>query len=784
MSVLRFLLLEDNPLEAEVVRGTLTDEGIECEIQVVETRAQFEAALATQTYDLVLADYALPGFDGLTALEITQQRCPTLPFIFVTASLGEELAIESLKLGATDYVLKQRLQRLVPCVKRALKEAQEMRICQAAEADLAANLRHTELLRDLGARLVGERDIQTLYEEILTTAIAIMQADMGSLQRFEADHNTLHLLTYQGLPAPAAEFWQVVDMHSTSVCGQALVRQARIIVPDTAACEFLANTQDLAMFQRSGIRAVQTTPLISHNGHLMGMISTHWHQPHQPSEQDLRLIDLLARQAADLLKQRQTEAALQRYNEELEQQVAERTAALSQSLAEIEASKQQLHYQAHHDDLTGLPNRLAFHLRLEQSLQQAIRQQTKVAVVFMDVDRFKDINDSLGHRLGDMLLQKVAQRLHQVVRMNDTLGRLSGDEFVVVLVDIEEIQQVLTIVRRFTACFEAPFDLEGQTMHVTVSVGVCLFPDDGTNAEVLLRNADTAMYKAKAKGRNTFCFYEPAMTVSARQQVSLENALRLAIKREEFGLVYQPQVDLQSQTWVGLEVFLRWQHPKLGAVPPAQFIPIAERSGLISEMGVWVFKSVCLQAKVWLDQGLPFGRIAVNIAAPQLKNQHFIAMVQSALETSGCPATCLELEVTERLMMGQTAEHIQQLEQLQKLGIQLSIDDFGTGYSSLSYLKRLPIDKLKIDQSFVRDIPTDSNDMAIAEAIIALGKALSLKTIAEGVENQQQAIFLKNQGCHEAQGYFYSYPLPATAIEQHWRSFHQALGGEVDGGGH
>ncbi|MEB3289704.1 MAG: EAL domain-containing protein [Leptolyngbya sp.] len=428
-------------------------------------------------------------------------------------------------------------------------------------------------------------------------------------------------------------------------------------------------------------------------------------------------------------------------------------------------SQERLDYLAHHNSLTGLPNRLLFNDRLHHAINLATRQNTQLALLFIDVDRFKHINDTMGHSAGDDLLRHLAQRFQEAVRTNDTVAHLSGDEFVVLLEDVGPAPNVTLVVQKLFDVLKPPIELQGQEIYVTASMGISLFPADAQEPAILLRNADTAMYQAKEEGRNTYRFYTEAMMAITFEQMLLENALRGALDRQEFHLVYQPQVDLASRQLVGMEVLLRWEHPELGRVSPVQFIPLAEQTGLIRDIGLWVLHSACRQGRKWLDQGYTFGRIAVNIAGPQIRQNGLLAVVQSALEESGLPATCLELEVTEGFIMERAKDSVGQLQALRDLGIQISIDDFGTGYSSLSYLKQLPVEKLKIDRSFIRDIPQDANDMAIAEAVIALGQALNLRVIAEGVETEEQATFLIHKGCHEAQGYLYSRPLPSQAMD-------------------
>ncbi|MFH7244917.1 MAG: EAL domain-containing protein [Spirulina sp.] len=421
-------------------------------------------------------------------------------------------------------------------------------------------------------------------------------------------------------------------------------------------------------------------------------------------------------------------------------------------------SQERLDYLAHHNPLTGLPNRLLFNDRLHHALNLATRQNTQLALLFIDIDRFKHINDSMGHGAGDDLLRQLARRFREAIRTNDTVAHLSGDEFVVLLEDIGHTQNVTPVIHKLFDALKSPVQIQGQEIYVTASMGISLFPTDGQDPSILLRNADTAMYQAKEEGRNTYRFYTEEMMAITFEQMLLENALRGALDRQEFHLVYQPQVDLISRQLVGLEVLLRWDHPELGRVSPVQFIPLAEQTGLIRDIGLWVLHCACRQGREWLDQGVAFGRIAVNIAGPQIRHNGLLAVVQSALGESGLPPTYLELEVTEGFIMEGATDSVEQLKALRDLGIQISIDDFGTGYSSLSYLKQLPIEKLKIDRSFIRDIPQDTNDMAIAEAVIALGQALNLRVIAEGVETEAQASFLIRKGCHEAQGYLYSQP--------------------------
>lgn len=428
-------------------------------------------------------------------------------------------------------------------------------------------------------------------------------------------------------------------------------------------------------------------------------------------------------------------------------------------------SEEKMYALAHHDALTGLPNRLLFNEHLEQAIKRARRHKTSIAVIFFDLDNFKLINDSLGHAAGDLLLQETAKRLKSSLREEDSVSRISGDEFVILLEDIDDAGNVAITAKKVIDKFQGEFQLLDYHTRITASLGISIFPQDGDCAEDILRNADAAMYRAKKNGRNTYQFYQHDMTASALEHVFLENALRRAIERDELYLNYQPQIDLLSHRVVGAEVLIRWNQQERGNIPPAEFIPVAEESDVIITIGEWVLRTACRQAKEWLDRGIDFGSLAVNIAGPQIKRGNLVNTVQSILNETGLPAKHLELELTENYIMQQADNAIEQLCRLKKLGVRISIDDFGTGYSSLGYLKKLPIDKLKIDRSFVCGIPSDQNDLAISKAVIALGCSLGMTIIAEGVETKEQAYFLADAGCHEAQGYLYSHPIDKDAVE-------------------
>jgi diguanylate cyclase (GGDEF)-like protein/PAS domain S-box-containing protein len=427
-------------------------------------------------------------------------------------------------------------------------------------------------------------------------------------------------------------------------------------------------------------------------------------------------------------------------------------------------SEKELARLVYHDPLTQLPNRMTLSAQLEQELRHAKREESELALIFIDVDLFKHINDSFGHVAGDTVLVELAKRLAVKLGSQGTLARLGSDEFVALLSHIDSRDQVSLMVSQLREVFEAPFVFQSGAIRLTASMGIALYPGDGDNGDTLLSNADAAMHRAKLNGRNNYAFYTQSLTLESIEHLKLQSALHDAIANKAFHLVYQPKVNFTSLECCGFEALLRWQDPVLGNISPAVFIPVAEKIGLIYSIGLWVLRTAALQGMRWLDAGKRFDRISVNVAGPQLQQQSFYDDVKRVLEETGLPPHHLELEVTESCMMSDPKTVIKLLKQLGELGVELSVDDFGTGYSSLNYLKRLPIHKLKIDQSFVRDIPNDSNNTAIANAVIALGHALNLIVIAEGVETEEQAEFLRNAGCDEAQGYLYSKPLLAENV--------------------
>ena len=424
-----------------------------------------------------------------------------------------------------------------------------------------------------------------------------------------------------------------------------------------------------------------------------------------------------------------------------------------------------LEYQAHHDALTKLPNRLLFHDRLSQGIEKAKRHKTLLAVFFIDLDRFKQINDSLGHDIGDKVLEEVSDRLMEVTRKDDTLARLGGDEFTILMEDLHKAQDASLLAEKILKSLVEPINVKGHILYISSSIGIALYPEDADDAISLLKYADAAMYKAKDEGRDTFQFYSAEMTKAASKNLLLEASLREALDKEQLEVYYQPQIDGVTNELIGMEALVRWNHPEDGLVSPGVFIPIAEETGLIVLLDGWVMKTAIKQIVEWHKDGLNPGRLALNLAMRQLQNKKCVQTIKELLEDTGCKPEWIALEVTEGQIMTNPDQAIVILREISQMGIELAVDDFGTGYSSLTYLKRLPIDKLKIDQSFVRDLPFDEEDIGISKAIIALSQALYLDVIAEGVETKEQRDFLVENGCRNIQGYFYSKPIPSHEME-------------------
>jgi diguanylate cyclase (GGDEF)-like protein/PAS domain S-box-containing protein len=675
----RILMLEDVEMDAMLSRREFERAGITATYRRVETREDFEAALVEFQPDVVLSDFTLPEFDGLSALRIARALLPGAPFIFVSGTIGEDRAVEALHEGATDYVLKHRLERLVPVVTRAIQETKTRSAQRKAEHSLrltqfAVDHAHGGVLR-IGA------DGKLQYAN---------ESACRMLGRLGEDLLALHIREIDSRYVPGAwpQQWEELKAQGTTVFESQYRRGDGKPLPVEVTASYIAyESGEYVFFYAS-------------------------------------------------------------------------------DLTERKAAEERIRYLANYDALTGLPNRNLLLDRLRQALHLADRYRLSVAVLFVGLDRFKLVNDTLGYAAGDELLKLAGAKLTECVRAVDTAARIGGDEFAVVLSGStdEESDGTARAAQRILEAFAQPAVVEGRELFVTCSVGVAMYPDDGDDPEALLRNSSVALYRAKDQGRNTYQLYTAANGSHAPERLSLETGLRRALEREELCLHYQPQVSLGTGEVVGLEALLRWSHPEMGLISPARFIPIAEETGLILPISEWVLQAACAQSKAWQAQGFGPLRTAVNISWRQFRQKDLAAKISSTLARTGLEPDCLDLELTEGTLVQNVETAIRALDELKRLGVHISLDDFGTGYSSLNYLKRLPIDVLKIDQSFVREITNDPDSAAIANAIIAMAHSMRLRVIAEGVETMGQLALLHRRGCDQIQGFLFSKPLPPEEL--------------------
>jgi diguanylate cyclase (GGDEF)-like protein/PAS domain S-box-containing protein len=805
---MKVLLVEDAEADAELELRELKRAGIQVNACRVEDAMQFTHALASFEPDVILSDFSLPTFDGLAALGLAQQRRPRTPFIFVSATIGEEIAIESLRKGATDYVLKTNLGRLGAAVHRAVQEAAERSARALAEEALRKSNERFELVAlatndalwdwDLATDEVWWNDsfqtlfdyqpnnvsqrlefrIERIHHDDRDRVATGMLAAIASGKSFWSDE--YRFLRGDGTPSHVLDRGYVMrapDGKAVRMIGAMMDITRRKLTEDALrlserAIEASFNPIIITTDPAAGAKIVYVNPAfervtgysrseaIGRNcGFLQGK------DRDQPELEKLRLALREGKDCNALLRNYRKDGTLfwnDLYITPVNDQASGTVThfvGVQHDVTQTRRYAEELEHQANHDALTGLANRSLLRDRLDQALVYAQRHGRLVMVAFVDLDAFKMINDSLGHSTGDQLLRIIAERLQSCVRKGDTVARLGGDEFVLVLSDqgMEDSQHGM--MERVIAAVSEPCPVDNQDLRVTCSIGVSVYPHDAADAEALLRMADTAMYRAKDVGRNNFQFHTQELTARISDRLALDAGLRRALERGELFLNYQPQYDLKTQRVIGMEALIRWDHPERGVMQPGKFIALAEDNGLIVPIGAWVIRTACVHNKALQDQGISPVKIAVNLSARQFRQKGLVKAVAAILEDTGLEARYLELELTESMVMHSAEEVIGMLRELHGMGVQLSVDDFGTGYSSLSYLKRFPVHRLKIDQSFVRDIGTDADDTAIVQSVIALGHALKMAVVAEGVETQEQLSFLAAADCDEAQGYYFSKPV-------------------------
>jgi len=620
----------------------------------------------------------------------------------------------------------------------ALVFARDITERKRAEATQKKLNRALRLLSNCNMTLVHAEREQSLLDEICRLVVVnggYMMAWVGYAEH-DADKTVLPMSQYgldDGYLEDAKVSWGESE-RGRGTTGVA-IRTGKIQVnKDFSANPAMAPWRDAA--RRRGYQANISLPLVS-EGRTFGALTIYSSDPDSFEDDEVALLHELATDLAFGI----TTLRMRVQREEAEEKLA---------------------FLAHHDPLTHLPNRVLLRDRFDRATARAGRDGHSVALLFLDLDNFKRVNDSLGHDVGDQLLVRMVERLQKCIRDSDTISRQGGDEFVILLSDVRDSSTPSRIAQSILDAASEPFEIGGHTLSTSFSIGISLYPSDGSDFDTLLKHADAALYHAKDNGRETYHFFAATMNVDALARMQLHSNLRKAVKNQEFLLHYQPQIDIATGAIVGAEALVRWQRPDEGLIAPGRFIPLAEESGLIVQIGEWVLNEACRQAKAWMDEGMASLVVAVNLSAQQFRRGDIVETVARALDRSGLPPANLELELTESILLQETGEVVETLHKLKKLGVHLSIDDFGTGYSSLSYLKRLAVDKLKIDQSFVRDLAHDADDAAIVKAVIQLGQALQLRVIAEGVETPEQLAFLREYGCHEAQGYLITRPLPAA----------------------
>jgi len=677
---LHVLIVEDSASDAALMLRHLTKADFEVAHERVESAQALGEALERCTWDVLLCDFTLPGFGAPGALSILKATGRDIPFIVVSGSIGDETAIELMRTGAQDYLMKDNLARLAPAIERELAEARHRLARRAAE----------ERLR-LSARVFESAD-----EGIMLT-----------------DAN-VNIVTVN----PA--FQEITGYDESEVIG--------------TNPRMLKSGRHDPTFYREMWASVLAC------GHWSGEV---WNRRKNGEAYPGWLTISTVRN---------------------EQGEATHYVGLISDRSSIIAARERVDFLSYHDSLTGLPNRALLRDRLQQAIDSAKVEGRQVAALLLNIDRLQRVNDAFGHDHGDTVLKELADRLNALLAPGDTLSRLGSDEFVMVLTDFADADEIITVGQRLLGAIARPFQIQGVEVAITASMGIAIYPDDGLEPVKLLKCADTALSMVKAEGSNAMRFFTTEMNSRALSRMTLENQLRHAIERGELLLHYQPQVALGGGGICGVEALIRWRDPEIGLISPADFIPLAEDTGLIHPIGEWVMRMACRQNKAWQDAGLSPVRMAVNISAHQMTSGLLLSMVQSALKESGLEPQYLEIELTESALMSETELTQKQISGLRQMGVSISLDDFGTGYSSLGYLSRFTLDRLKIDQGFVSNITTDPRSAAIAKATIALAQSLGMTVIAEGVETEGQLGYLRRLGCDEIQGYLFSRPVPADEM--------------------
>ncbi|HWR78171.1 MAG TPA: EAL domain-containing protein [Thiobacillus sp.] len=806
------LLVEDDPTDAKLIQDALAGTGNSpFRVEWVTRLSDALERLGSERFEVVLLDLSLPDSQGLEAFDQVFQAAPDSLILVLSGLTDEDTALQAMQRGAHDYFSKGHVD--AHWLPRALRYVIDRKTARGALQSSEERFRAMSDASPLGI-FVSDAEGSCVYtnaayqkisgltlEQTLGTnwSMAIhpedrerVLAEWRNAARGQAPFQT----EFRFLQEDKRIVWTRVNS-AAMLDGKkflGLVQTVEDITERKAAEEALFAEKERAQVTLNSIGdAVLTTDLLGNVTYLNRVAETMTGWPREdglgrPIAEVFTIVDGTTRQPAAnpmlraitedetvglgtdcvLVRRDGSESAIEDSAAPIHNRDGRVTGAVIvfRDVSKARAMALEMAHLAQHDFLTSLPNRLLLTERFSHAIGLAQRHHKQVGLMFLDLDHFKHINDSLGHAIGDQLLQSVANRLVACVRTTDTVCRQGGDEFVILLTEIGQPQDAAHVAETLRAALDMPHLIGGHELHVSLSIGISVFPDDGTNVDTLMQNADTAMYHAKASGRNNYQFFRADMNARAVRRLLVESSLRRALKQGEFLLHYQPKIDLASGAMTGAEALIRWQDPVLGLVFPAQFVPIAEENGLIVPVGRWVLREACRQVQAWLDSGLRAVPVSVNISAVEFRHENFLEGVALILKETGLEPRYLELELTESILMHDVESSASVLEALKAMGVQLAIDDFGTGYSSLSYLKRFPIDTLKIDQSFVRDIVTNEDDATIVAAVIGMGRNLKQRVIAEGVETHEQLALLQARHCDEGQGFHFSHPVSAGDFAQ------------------
>lgn len=803
---LSILAIEDSSADFRLIERHLRLAGLRAQCTRIDTLDELYQSLDAGGWDIILYDYNVPQLNFEDNLALIQQRLPDTPVILVLGSVGEEKAVALLKFGVWDFLLKDNLTRLVPSIQRCLREVSDRFALKSAEKELGEQqklltvvvegstnaifvkdlLGRYLLVNQAAAQFVGKSADQVIGHDdsfIFPAAIAteVMEIDKAIMSSGKTQTHEEYITTLSGeqlifhvTKGPMLDYnGQVSGLFGISHNITERKKRELALIESESRFSTVFNRNPIAI----GISNYASEKFIDVNeaylqlsGYERNEVIGHtaielnlWVYPEEKARMymSLSLSEHGQIQNQELLfRTKNGEIGDALLSAELINIGGEQCVLhILTDITEKKKAQRVIDYLSHHDALTGLPNRILVRDRVKQAIAAAKRDKHKIALLFIDLDNFKSINDSLGHASGDVLLEVISHRLRESIRGTDTVSRFGGDEFLVVLSHITASDAVVAVCSKILEDITKPARIDGYELSTSCSIGVTVYPDDGDDFDSLLRKADSAMYYAKDAKGNTYRFFDSKMNADAIEQVELRHGLRIALERNEFVLHYQPQIDLSSGAVIGAEALIRWQHPELGLLPPGKFITLAEDSGLIVPIGEWALREACRQAMAWRKQGLPDLVMAVNLSAIQFRRGNLDETVIAALRDSGLEPQFLELELTESILIGDTENVLQTVKRLKTLGVKLSLDDFGTGYSSLSYLKRFAVDKVKIDQSFIRDMDKNPSDAAIVRAIIQMSKSLGLRTIAEGIEEEHLIKYLQIYHCDEAQGYYYSRPM-------------------------